>query len=215
MRNRFLFLLSSLRPRLFLRESFSSPSCVANLSLCQVVANSERYNSFPNVDRISRIQQAQRCQATPARIALIISKDSSSSSSTTNSRNTSNSRITTATLLRPTFLSIRSTMDRPRPCVSHFSNPMVIRRRIDIPLSDYGQQQSSFQGPPASYGGQNQHVNMQPPNQQQYSSGGGKRKALCVGINYVGTSAALAGCHNDARNLSKFLCGQFAPTHCP
>ena len=32
-----------------------------------------------------------------------------------------------------------------------------------------------------------------------------RRKALLIGINYTGTSAALRGCHNDVRNMSRFL----------
>lgn len=44
---------------------------------------------------------------------------------------------------------------------------------------------------------------------QYYSTLTGKRKALCIGINYTGTSAQLNGCHNDARNLSKFLCERY------
>ncbi|KAI1431690.1 caspase domain-containing protein [Xylaria sp. CBS 124048] len=39
----------------------------------------------------------------------------------------------------------------------------------------------------------------------QYSNCTGKRKALLIGINYFGQSAALAGCINDTRNLSAFL----------
>ncbi|ODO08733.1 metacaspase-1 [Cryptococcus wingfieldii CBS 7118] len=39
----------------------------------------------------------------------------------------------------------------------------------------------------------------------QYSQCTGKKKALCIGINYIGTSSALAGCINDAHNVQKFL----------
>ncbi|KAI0714343.1 peptidase C14, caspase domain-containing protein [Cerioporus squamosus] len=39
----------------------------------------------------------------------------------------------------------------------------------------------------------------------QYSQCNGKKKALCIGINYVGQSAELKGCINDARNVSQFL----------
>jgi hypothetical protein len=38
-----------------------------------------------------------------------------------------------------------------------------------------------------------------------YSQCTGKRKALCIGINYVGQKAELRGCINDARNMQKFL----------
>ncbi|KUI59373.1 Metacaspase-1 [Cytospora mali] len=39
----------------------------------------------------------------------------------------------------------------------------------------------------------------------QYSNCTGKRKALLIGINYIGTSAALRGCINDVKNVSNFL----------
>ncbi|ROW06811.1 hypothetical protein VMCG_04021 [Cytospora schulzeri] len=39
----------------------------------------------------------------------------------------------------------------------------------------------------------------------QYSNCTGKRKALLIGINYIGSSAALRGCINDAKNVSNFL----------
>lgn len=39
----------------------------------------------------------------------------------------------------------------------------------------------------------------------QYSDCTGKRKALFIGINYIGLDGELAGCINDAKNLSAFL----------
>lgn len=39
----------------------------------------------------------------------------------------------------------------------------------------------------------------------QYSACNGKRKALLVGINYIGTKNQLRGCINDVNNVSKFL----------
>ncbi|KAI2626343.1 caspase domain-containing protein [Xylaria nigripes] len=39
----------------------------------------------------------------------------------------------------------------------------------------------------------------------QYSNCTGTRKALLIGINYIGQPAALAGCINDTKNLSAFL----------
>src|ERR1700749_2854315 len=45
----------------------------------------------------------------------------------------------------------------------------------------------------------------------QYSQCNGKKKALCIGVNYVGQSGELRGCHNDARNLRNFLCRM---SHC-
>ncbi|KAI0671650.1 caspase domain-containing protein, partial [Trametes maxima] len=43
----------------------------------------------------------------------------------------------------------------------------------------------------------------------QYSQCTGKKKALCIGINYFGQSAELKGCINDARNVVQFLKGEF------
>jgi hypothetical protein len=43
----------------------------------------------------------------------------------------------------------------------------------------------------------------------QYSQCTGKKKALCIGINYIGQQAALRGCINDARNIERFLCERF------
>ncbi|KKA26095.1 hypothetical protein TD95_003543 [Thielaviopsis punctulata] len=39
----------------------------------------------------------------------------------------------------------------------------------------------------------------------QYSNCTGARKALLIGINYIGTQAALRGCINDVNNVSRFL----------
>ncbi len=41
--------------------------------------------------------------------------------------------------------------------------------------------------------------------QYQYSQCTGRKKALCVGINYEGTSGELRGCINDAKNVKQFL----------
>ncbi|TDL26325.1 peptidase C14 [Rickenella mellea] len=60
-----------------------------------------------------------------------------------------------------------------------------------------------------NYGPQFQGQNNQP--QQpffQYSQCNGRKKALCIGINYVGQSAELKGCINDAQNVQQFLCRQ-------
>ncbi|KIK45221.1 hypothetical protein CY34DRAFT_554404 [Suillus luteus UH-Slu-Lm8-n1] len=55
---------------------------------------------------------------------------------------------------------------------------------------------------------------MQGPNQMQqsffqYSQCNGKKKALCIGINYVGQQGELRGCINDANNMKRFLSSQF------
>ncbi|KAF9559139.1 peptidase C14 [Agrocybe pediades] len=39
----------------------------------------------------------------------------------------------------------------------------------------------------------------------QYSQDSGKKKALCVGINYLGQDRELKGCINDANNMKNFL----------
>lgn len=41
--------------------------------------------------------------------------------------------------------------------------------------------------------------------QYEYSSMTGKRKALLIGINYVGSSAELKGCWNDVDNIKNFI----------
>ncbi|KAF8165657.1 caspase domain-containing protein [Crassisporium funariophilum] len=43
----------------------------------------------------------------------------------------------------------------------------------------------------------------------QYSQCTGKKKALCIGINYFGQTGELRGCINDARNIQNFLCTKF------
>ncbi|KXN84709.1 Metacaspase-1 [Leucoagaricus sp. SymC.cos] len=73
------------------------------------------------------------------------------------------------------------------------------------------------QGPPPrppntvqNYGPQFQGPNHQPAQPFfQYSQCTGKKKALCIGINYVGQNGELRGCINDARNIQRFLCSRF------
>ncbi|TNY19229.1 metacaspase-1 [Rhodotorula diobovata] len=74
------------------------------------------------------------------------------------------------------------------------------------PPTHYGAQPQRYNGPPQYQGGQFE-MHMQPPSNMSgyYSQLTGKRKALLIGINYEGTSSALKGCHNDVRNVSKFL----------
>ncbi|RDB25794.1 Metacaspase-1B [Hypsizygus marmoreus] len=43
----------------------------------------------------------------------------------------------------------------------------------------------------------------------QYSQCNGKRKALCIGINYFGQSGQLRGCINDVQNIVSFLIKHF------
>jgi len=39
----------------------------------------------------------------------------------------------------------------------------------------------------------------------QFSNCTGKRKALCIGINYVGQAGELKGCIRDVHNVKRFL----------
>lgn len=43
----------------------------------------------------------------------------------------------------------------------------------------------------------------------QYSQCNGRKKALCIGINYTGQTAELKGCINDARNIQNFIIQRF------
>ncbi|GAA5961581.1 hypothetical protein JCM3765_002636 [Sporobolomyces pararoseus] len=70
----------------------------------------------------------------------------------------------------------------------------------------YGNNNQYHSNAPSQYQNFQMHAAPQGNNAGFYSNMSGKRKALCIGINYVGTSNALAGCHNDARNMSKWLC---------
>ncbi|CAK7240708.1 MAG: Ca(2+)-dependent cysteine protease [Sporothrix thermara] len=76
----------------------------------------------------------------------------------------------------------------------------------------YHQQQQQYQG------GHDARAAHAPPQQAQsfghgapsdytfqYSNCTGKRKALLIGINYIGTDNALRGCINDVHNVSSFL----------
>ena len=67
--------------------------------------------------------------------------------------------------------------------------------------SNYSQP-TNFQAPPS----QPQSFNGNFTNEQyQYSQCTGKRKALIIGINYIGTQNQLRGCINDAHNIFNFL----------
>ncbi|OBA17196.1 caspase [Ogataea polymorpha] len=67
-------------------------------------------------------------------------------------------------------------------------------------------QQPTQQPPMPNFNMQNQQINGTNNVQQfQYSSCTGRKKALLVGINYIGTSNALRGCINDVHNMFNFL----------
>ncbi|KAG8864939.1 Ca(2+)-dependent cysteine protease [Tulasnella sp. 330] len=61
--------------------------------------------------------------------------------------------------------------------------------------------QTQYFGPPmgGSQGGDQFQPNF------TYSQCNGRKKALLIGINYVGTSNALSGCQNDAKNMKQFI----------
>ncbi|KAF9267795.1 hypothetical protein L218DRAFT_954986 [Marasmius fiardii PR-910] len=84
------------------------------------------------------------------------------------------------------------------------------------PGQNYGNQYHPH-GPPPRPPTQQQNYgpHFQGPNHEdrqpyfQYSQCNGKKKALCIGINYIGRSGTLSGCINDAQNMSRFLCTHF------
>ncbi|KAG6909070.1 Ca(2+)-dependent cysteine protease [Tephrocybe rancida] len=112
-------------------------------------------------------------------------------------------------------------------------------QKSGYPGQQYHQQQPQHQGGgyPGQYGGAPQHTQQyappsgpppRPPTQQQnygpqyqgahgqyaqpffqYSQCNGKKKALCIGINYIGQQGQLRGCINDVENIKKFLTTQF------
>ncbi|KAI0259901.1 caspase domain-containing protein [Gloeopeniophorella convolvens] len=85
------------------------------------------------------------------------------------------------------------------------------------PPSNYGGNYGPPPGPPPRppQGHQNYGPQFQGNDRQvqqpffEYSQCTGKKRALCIGINYIGTQAELRGCINDARNMERFLCDRF------
>jgi len=70
--------------------------------------------------------------------------------------------------------------------------------------------------PQQYFGSPSSHAPVQPPRPKQkltddyprtfhYSKCTGRKKAVCVGINYTGTGRQLNGCVNDAKNVREFL----------
>ncbi|KAH3679624.1 hypothetical protein WICMUC_000856 [Wickerhamomyces mucosus] len=116
------------------------------------------------------------------------------------------------------------------------SNYQYQRPSAPPPSQQYNQQQYRNDGysrpnapPPSSYQISNQNQGQQsqyqrpigpPPTQIQsfgpsgqmnfqYSQCTGQRKALLIGINYIGTSSQLRGCINDANAMKAFLIDRF------
>ncbi|KAL0061960.1 Ca(2+)-dependent cysteine protease, partial [Marasmius tenuissimus] len=93
--------------------------------------------------------------------------------------------------------------------------------REGYPGQTYANQQYASQfhpgGPPPMPPSQAQHYGPQFEGSDhqsrqpyfQYSQCTGKKKALCIGINYIGRNGELQGCINDANNISNFLCTHF------
>ncbi|EIM91225.1 uncharacterized protein STEHIDRAFT_49989 [Stereum hirsutum FP-91666 SS1] len=96
----------------------------------------------------------------------------------------------------------------PTPPSHSSSVPLIIAPSLPPPAGPPPQRPPTNQ---QNYGPQfeNQYSHQQEQPYFQYSQCNGKKKALCIGINYFGTSAELKGCINDARNIKRFLCGQF------
>ncbi|OAD05201.1 hypothetical protein MUCCIDRAFT_130258, partial [Mucor lusitanicus CBS 277.49] len=75
------------------------------------------------------------------------------------------------------------------------------------PQQQQQQQQHQFSPPPPNYG------NYPPPSDASVSSrcvfnchvGQGRKRALLIGINYIGSKNALNGCINDVKNVKQFL----------
>lgn len=60
--------------------------------------------------------------------------------------------------------------------------------------------QTQYFGPPVTtLSGQTQQANF------LYSQCSGKKKALIIGINYIGTDRELGGCINDANRIKEFI----------
>ncbi|GAA5826334.1 hypothetical protein JCM5353_003797 [Sporobolomyces roseus] len=112
-------------------------------------------------------------------------------------------------------------MPHPQPNHQSYQAPPQFGGNGHYPQQQQQNQYSSPSMPVPTHYGNNTQYHSNAPSQYQnfqmharpegnmagmYSNMSGKRKALCIGINYTGTSNALAGCHNDARNMSKWLC---------
>ena len=74
--------------------------------------------------------------------------------------------------------------------------------------TSYNMDPNLQQGPPQYHGPIDTHpqggmMNGNMP--YEYSNMQGKRKALLIGINYVGTNSQLNGCWNDAHNMANFI----------
>ncbi|QLL30893.1 hypothetical protein HG536_0A07080 [Torulaspora globosa] len=129
-----------------------------------------------------------------------------------------------------TYSNVRNDGGYSRPqCPPPGNEQMDYSRPAAPPPSSYGEYQRPMAPPPRGnrdgyHDGPQQYaqpsVNMaQPPQQMQsvqgienafqYSQCTGKRKALLVGINYIGTRNQLRGCINDAHNMFNFLTSRY------
>ncbi|CAH7686615.1 caspase domain-containing protein [Phakopsora pachyrhizi] len=90
----------------------------------------------------------------------------------------------------------------PPPQTNDHSRPYPGHHGHGNPPTSY-QQAYNQGGPPGAHFQPPQPTGGQP--YFQYSNCTGRRKALCIGINYIGMTGELRGCHNDALNMQRFL----------
>lgn len=81
-----------------------------------------------------------------------------------------------------------------------YQQPQYSNMGMPAGQMDFSNRQMQFQPPPTnsqSFGVQGYNF--------QYSNCSGRRKALLIGINYIGQKNALRGCINDVHNVRRFL----------
>ena len=124
-------------------------------------------------------------------------------------------RISTSQSLTPSRLELprrssRSSRTRmhiryqPPPAVAGGNPyPQQYSSPAGPPPTHYGRPSQQFEGP-AQYQGGQFDMHFAPPQQMAgyYSNLSGRRKALCIGINYAGTSSELRGVRRQARCVS-------------
>ncbi|KAI0244063.1 Ca(2+)-dependent cysteine protease, partial [Massospora cicadina] len=87
-----------------------------------------------------------------------------------------------------------------------FDNPGR-QYNFNAPPQPPPQNQALFnQPPPVQQAPQSQPLPPGASGSIQVSNFSGRKKALLIGINYFGTSAALRGCINDVKNVKDFIC---------
>lgn len=98
----------------------------------------------------------------------------------------------------------RPPQQQQRPLQQSLAPPQQQQRPVSP--GAYQHRAPAAQQTPQGYGApvplQTQHFGNQ---DYQYSQCTGKRKALLIGVNYIGTAQALRGCINDVQNIKRFL----------